>query len=160
MVCSGDTLCPRGVVPWLRFAQADTAESDHVGLVLDQLEPDLGWALEAVHAGGPVPAALLEGLHAGQARPPKPALGGTIGPPARLAFQEFAQVIHRGPRLVGGLLGQRGLLLGDTGELQIRARVLDGALRLWRPLQGVGCRHGGGPPLGRVLAAVGWREQG
>ena len=93
--------------------------------------------LEAVQAGGPVPAELIEGFNDGKARQPNTALGGTIVPHARLAFQEFAQVIHMGPRFVGGLLSQCGILLGDKGELQIREMVLDGALRLWRHLQGV-----------------------
>ncbi len=59
MVCSGDTLCPTGVVIWLGFAQADAAEEDEVGLVLDKRQAEVVLHLEAVHPGGPVPAELL-----------------------------------------------------------------------------------------------------
>ena len=54
MVCSGDTLCPRGVVPWLRFPQAYPPEQDEVGFGLDKLEMEVMLHLEAVNLGGPV----------------------------------------------------------------------------------------------------------
>src|SRR5437870_10154363 len=52
MVCSGDTLCPRGVVAWLRFAQAHTAEQDEVGFVFDNIEVEVLLYVEAVDPGG------------------------------------------------------------------------------------------------------------
>src|SRR5262245_18132923 len=55
MVCSGDTLCPRGVVPWLRFPQAAAAQQDQVGFVLDTCQAEVVLDLETVHPGRPVP---------------------------------------------------------------------------------------------------------
>src|SRR5712691_13444799 len=41
------------------FAQADAAEEDEVGLVLDKRQAEVVLHLEAVNPGGPVPAELL-----------------------------------------------------------------------------------------------------
>src|SRR5262249_12973478 len=136
MVCSGATLCPIEVVTWLGFPQADSSQKDEVGFVLDKREAEVILHLETVKPRWTGPTELLEGFNAGEARQPNPAFGGAIAPHIHLAFQEFTQVIHMGPRFVGGLLGQRGILLCDKGELQIREMVLDGALRLWWSLQG------------------------
>jgi hypothetical protein len=38
MVRSDDTLCPRGVVTWLRFAQTNSTKRDEVGCVFDKAE--------------------------------------------------------------------------------------------------------------------------
>ena len=141
------------------FPQADPPQKDQIGFVLDKREAEVVLHLETVNPRRPVPAELIEGFNDGKARQTNTALGGTIVPHARFAFQEFGQIVHMEPRFVGGLLGQRGILLCDKGELQIREMVLDGAQRLWRHRQGVVFSHGGVPPLGRGLAAVGWRDK-
>jgi hypothetical protein len=62
MVCSGDTLCPRGVVPWLRFAQPDAAQINHVHVVLKKAQGEVMLNQGAVNLRGPVLAKLIQGF--------------------------------------------------------------------------------------------------
>ena len=77
----------------MRFAQADAAEQDEVGLVLDKRKAEVVLHLKAVDPGGPVPAELLQGFDDGEAREPNAAFGGAIAPHVRLSFHEFGQVV-------------------------------------------------------------------
>ena len=126
-----------------------------LALSLINAEAEVVLHLEAVDPGGPVPAELLQGFDDGKARQPNAALGGAIAPHVRLAFQESGQVVHMGPRFVGRLCGQVGILLRDKGELQVGEMVLDGRQAAWR---GSACRcvlsHGGQPPMCRVAVGL------
>ena len=93
MVCSGATLCPREVVTWLGFPQADAAQYDEVGFVLDKRQAEVVLHLEPVNPGGPVPAELLQGFNDGEARQANAAFGRAITSHVGLAFHEFGEVV-------------------------------------------------------------------
>jgi hypothetical protein len=46
-------------------------------------------------------------------------LGGAIAPPVGFAFDELAEILDVGALLVGSLLGQLAVVLGDKIELQV-----------------------------------------
>ena len=83
----------------VRFAQADAAQIDEVGLVFDKPEAEVVLHLEAVNLGGPVPAKLIQGFDDGKACLANAIFGGAVAPQVRLAFDESGQVVHMGPLL-------------------------------------------------------------
>src|SRR5215471_21351957 len=143
MVCSGATLCPIEVVTRLGFPQAYTSQKDQVRFVLDKRQAEVVLDLEAVNPRGPVPAELLQGFDDGEAGEPNTALRGAITPHLRLACDECREVVDVGPRFVGRLVREFGILRGEKRELQIGEMLLDGTRSLGRPLQGVLLSQGG-----------------
>ena len=100
------------------FAQADAADEDHAGFVVEE-----GQAEEVLHLGlidlfGPGPVKLLQGLddreagggHTANDLPLLAALG--------FAFDEPGQVLHGSPLLTGRFVGQGWVVLGDEGQVE------------------------------------------
>jgi len=155
-------LAAGGIAPGgrqMRWPQAAPPQKDEVGFGLDTCQAAGIVDLEAVNAGGPVPAALLSGFEDGKARSRNPALGRAIAPHSHLAFQERGEGVDVGPRVVGRVWGEIGRLRRKTGEVQIGEVALKGVECLCWPLSVMGRSHGGLPPRGRVMTAVGWRSQ-
>ena len=84
--------------------------------MLDQVSVDLS---------GPVPAKLIQGFNHGEARQANAVFRGPVAPQERLAFDEMAEIVEMGPLLVGGLLGDLTVVLGDKGELQVAQIRID-----------------------------------
>jgi hypothetical protein len=51
-------------------------------------------------------------------------LGGAVAPPVSFTFDQLAEILDVGALLVGGLLGQLAVVLGDEGELQVLEMTL------------------------------------
>jgi hypothetical protein len=46
--------------------------------------------------------------------------------PARLAFDEMAEIVEMSPLLVGGLLGEVAMVVEHKGQFQVPQILLDG----------------------------------
>ena len=108
------------------FAQADAADEDGVGLVLDELEAEEVLDLEAVDLGGPGEVELLEGLEDGEAGLLDAALACPVLAAGGLAFDQAAQEVDVGPLVFGGLGGQFLAVL--LHERQVQSRPVAGGV--------------------------------
>jgi hypothetical protein len=52
-------------------------------------------------------------------------LGGAVAPPVGFAFDQLAEILDVATLLVGGLLGQLAVVLGDDGELQVLEMTIE-----------------------------------
>ena len=146
----------------MRFPQADAAQKDQIGLVLDKLEAEVVLHLEAVNPSGPVPAELLQGFDDGEARQANAAFGGAIAPHVGLAFHESGRGSRRGTTLcVPPVLANVGILLRDKAELQIGEMVIDGRQSGSGGDLRVRCAQPWwqSPPLMSCAAGCGWRDK-
>ena len=89
------------------FAEADQAEEDDVGFVLDELETEEVLDLEAVDFLGPVPAEGVEGFNDGEAGGLEAPGDGAVGAQGGFAFDELGEVVEVSDRVFGGGGGQR-----------------------------------------------------
>ena len=74
------------------FAEADGAQEDDVGLVMNELESEEILDLKAVDFLGPVPAEGVEGFDDGEACRMDAPGDGTVGTQGGLAFDELGEV--------------------------------------------------------------------
>ena len=95
-------------------AQAHAPENEAVGCVADPLEAEVVVHLEVVHAGGPVPAELLHGCDAREARQTDAPRGGASAPHGRLACKEPGQGVHMRPLLLCRVCGPLRLVPSPT----------------------------------------------
>ena len=93
----------------------------------------------SVNPRGPVPAELLQGFDDGETRQANAAGGRAITAHVGLAFHECRQVVDVGPRFVGRLVREFGILRGDKRELQRGEMLLDGTRSFGWSLRGGGC---------------------
>src|SRR6266705_788071 len=99
MVCSGDTLCPKGVVPWLRFSNARGAGDEHIVPLVDPLARG-----QAEHEGfiKPTRVTIVKVLQAGtQPQLGLPQAGGepAVTSDRHLAIDQQAQAFFETERL-------------------------------------------------------------
>src|SRR3974390_3641356 len=100
----------------MRFAQADTADEDHTGLVFEEGQAEEGLPLRLIGLFGPGPVKLLEGFdnrktrggHASNDLPLVAALG--------FPFNKLGQVLDRGPLLAGGFIGPGPVMVLTGGN--------------------------------------------
>ncbi len=112
---------------------------------------------------GPVPVELVEGFDEGEARSGEAAGNTAILAALAFAFDEAAQILHGGPLIAGGLIGQGLMLFLDEGEvesLELFVELSGFAIhgrRSWR-VEGRAGRRGRGPV--RVVRVRGGRRSG
>ena len=101
------------------LAQSDPAEEDHVGLVLDELQAEQLLDLKTVDLTRPTPLELLQGLDDREACLADAPLDTAFLAQQRLAGDEAGEKLDIAPVRLGGLFGQRGVVLADKEQLQI-----------------------------------------
>jgi hypothetical protein len=101
------------------FAEADGAEQDDVGVVMDELESEEVLDLEAVDLFGPIPAEGVEGFDDGEAGGLDAPGDGAVGAPGGFAGDESGEVVEVGEGRFGGGGGERLAVLFEEGQAQV-----------------------------------------
>ena len=109
------------------LAQADEAQEDDVGFVLDELEAEEILNLEAIDFPGPVEAEAFQGLDDGKAGILDSSERGAVGPQSGLAFDELGEIVEVGTLFAGGAGGQRGAVFTDKGQAQVFEVAIEGS---------------------------------
>ena len=100
------------------FTDADHAEEDDVGMIVNELEAEEILDLEAIAFLGPVPAEGIEGFDDREARGLDAPGDGTVGTQGGFAFDELGEVGEVGDGVFGSGCGQRLAMLLEEGEVQ------------------------------------------
>ena len=103
----------------MAFAQADGAQEDDVGPVADKVQPEEVLHGQAVDFLGPVPAELLQGFDHGEAGLLDAALDQALAAQFVLPLHQGLQVLLMIPVVLGGFLGQGGMMLLDEAQLEV-----------------------------------------
>ena len=127
MVCSGDTLCPRGVVPWLRFPKPGRAGDKYIMPLVDPVA-----RRQAEHDGfiEPTGVTIVEIFETGahpQLGLPQAGRETTVTPECQLAIDQQAQAFFEAEGLAcwpGHLLAE-GLCHARQSEGQ---QVIEGGV--------------------------------
>jgi hypothetical protein len=111
------------------FAQADVAQEDDVGFLRKEVQAEEVLHLEAIGLLGPVPLELFERFDDRKAGGPEAQLHGVLEALLILAIDEAGEVFDVGQMVLGGLLGQLGILGFEEGQLEIiQVLVQEGGL--------------------------------
>ena len=108
------------------FAQADAADKDHAGFVLEEGPPEEVLHLGLIDLFGPAPVELFQSLDDGEASASHTSKYLPLLAALSFAFDETGQVLHGGPLLARRFVGQPLIVLGDEEQLANR-----GLRRTW-----------------------------
>jgi hypothetical protein len=100
-------------------------------MVFQEGQPEEVLDLEPVDFLGPVPVELFQGFQHGKAGGDHTPSHRAVYLPQGLPFHQAAQVIHRRPVLLGGLVGQTLIVLLHIGQLelgQVRLQLIVGGI--------------------------------
>ena len=147
------------------LAQADPADEDDVGGLVDELQTEEVLDLQTVEFLGPVPLELVEGLthrESGEAHAP---FDGAVLSAVRFALDEAVEEGDGITLFLGGIAGEFGVVLADEGQFQVVEVGVEGIEVVGVRDGAFGGHEGGSPgPSGRwvevevVEFEVGFRE--
>ncbi len=107
------------------FAQADSAQEHHVGVLGQELQAEEVLELEAVDFLGPVPPELFKGFEDREAGGLDPPFNGALAALVYWPSMRRAQVFDVVPVVLGGLLGQFPVMVLHEGQFQIFQVLLE-----------------------------------
>src|SRR6202049_726592 len=102
----------------VRFAKADVADQDDVGLGCDEGQTEQVLDLRAVDLFWPAPLEVIEGFEHGEARVPDAALDAAVLAHRGLALNQLLQIIQVRALLLGGSGGQGLVVALDVVQVQ------------------------------------------
>ena len=113
------------------LTESHSAHKDDVGMVFQKGQPEEVLDLRPVDLLGPAPVELFQGFEHWEAGGDDTPSHRAVHLPQGLPFHQAAQVIHRRPVLLGGLVGQTLIVLLHIGQLEL------GQVRLQLSLGGI-----------------------
>src|SRR6202050_2386578 len=102
----------------MRFAEADVADQDDVGLGCDEGQTEQVLDLRAVDLFGPAPLEVIEGFEHGEARVLDASLDAAVLPHRGFALNQLLQIIQVRALLLGGFGGQALVVALDVVQVQ------------------------------------------
>ncbi|OGO29139.1 MAG: hypothetical protein A2Z16_11085 [Chloroflexi bacterium RBG_16_54_18] len=107
------------------FSEADSANEDDIGALVDEVELEEELDLGLVDGFGPAPVKVRQGFDHGKARGLDPALGAMIEAALGFAGDQLAQIILMGGIVLGGFGRQFLVVLTEESEFEVFELIVE-----------------------------------